>query len=138
MSLPRWSVFALSVAGLAACGDDGGSNPPIDAPRPIDGRLIDAANPDAADIDATVPDAAIPDAATPDAATPDAATPDAASPDAAAPPDAASPDAPPAPMNTTVWVFGDVATDNDGQIGSLRSPRRALSWRRPSCPLQES
>jgi hypothetical protein len=126
MSLPRWSVFALSVAGLAACGDDGGSNPPIDAPRAIDGRLIDAANPDAADIDATVPDAAIPDAATPDAATPDAATPDAASPDAAAPPDAASPDAPPAPMNTTVWVFGDVATDNDNQIGRFAHPQSAV------------
>jgi Tol biopolymer transport system component len=125
MSLPRWSVFALSVAGLAACGDDGGSNPPIDAPRPIDGRVIDAANPDAAEIDATVPDAATPDAATPDAATPDAATPDAASPDAAAPPDAATPDAPPAPMNTTVWVFGDVATNNVGQVGFFAHPQAA-------------
>lgn len=89
MRSPRLVSSSLAVVlGLAACGDDGGGDTPIDA------RRIDAAVIDAPDIDAPPPiDAAVD-----------------------APIDAA------APMATTVWVYGDIATNNVGQLGKFTHP----------------
>ncbi|MBK9033615.1 MAG: lamin tail domain-containing protein [Myxococcales bacterium] len=112
-STRRWSILIVALAGalaLAACGDDGNNNPPIDA-RVADAAAIDAADIDAADIDAATPDAADIDAADTDAASPDAADVDAASIDATDV-DAGSIDALP-PLAPHLLVTEIDTTDND-------------------------
>jgi len=99
MRTPRL-VIGTAIAGaalLAACGDNGGNTPAVDA-RPTDGAVVDTADVDAASIDAAAIDAAQVDAAQVDAAQVDAASIDAVAIDApsidAAAIDAAQVDAP--------------------------------------------
>ncbi len=98
MRTSRLVSSALALLGLAACrgGDD--AITVIDAHR-VDARTIDAAAIDAAIIDAPTIDAQATDAAAIDAAP---------------------------GGTTTVWVFGDIATNNLGQLGKFTHPQAAV------------